>query len=175
MEAALLIGAATITSSIHAMGHPKQDLARVPSRSRHRLVGRFLRKRAQGASHRAALRRLPLGQLRAEDARRCRVERRLRKKRCHGPGSDQVAKPARTNVVNPARLDYVRANDVCIQCHSQGRLLTNPLEGRQYDWPAGYTPGERLSRVWQLEEHKLGETSFTHFPDGTAVTTSSKA
>ncbi|HVW83173.1 MAG TPA: cytochrome c3 family protein, partial [Bryobacteraceae bacterium] len=25
-----------------------------------------------------------------------------------------------------------------------------------------------LSEVWDLEEHKLGETSFTHFPDGTA-------
>jgi predicted CXXCH cytochrome family protein len=28
--------------------------------------------------------------------------------------------------------------------------------------------GEHLSDYWQLEEHKLGETTFTHFADGTA-------
>lgn len=28
--------------------------------------------------------------------------------------------------------------------------------------------GKRLSDYWKLEEHKLGETTFTHFADGTA-------
>ena len=88
--------------------------------------------------------------------------------KCHGPGSDHVAKPARSNVVNPARLDFVRANDVCLQCHTQGAPLKNPqTDGRHYDWPVGYTPGDKLSDFWKLEEHKLGETTFTHFPDGT--------
>ena len=27
------------------------------------------------------------------------------------------------------------ANDTCIQCHSQGRPLKNPIEGKYYDWP----------------------------------------
>ncbi len=89
--------------------------------------------------------------------------------KCHGPGSDHIAKPARTNVVNPARLDTTRANDVCLQCHTQGQPLKNPqADGRHYDWPVGYTAGDKLSDYWKLEEHKLGETSFTHFPDGTA-------
>jgi predicted CXXCH cytochrome family protein len=88
--------------------------------------------------------------------------------KCHGPGSDHVAKPSRANIVNPKRLDAVRANDVCMQCHTQGKPLRNPVEGRYYDWPVGYAAGERLADYWQLEEHKLGETSFTHFPDGTA-------
>ena len=41
--------------------------------------------------------------------------------KCHGPGSMHAAKPARSNIVNPARLDSVSANDACIQCHSQGQ------------------------------------------------------
>ncbi|HYM09874.1 MAG TPA: cytochrome c3 family protein [Bryobacterales bacterium] len=88
--------------------------------------------------------------------------------RCHGPGSEHVKQPSRSNIVNPARLDYVQANDVCIQCHSQGRPPKNPIEGKYYDWPVGFRVGLRLSDFWDLEEHKLGEASFTHFADGTA-------
>ena len=65
-------------------------------------------------------------------------------------------------------MDYVQANDTCIQCHSQGRPLANPIEGNYYDWPVGYHVGRNLAEYWQLEEHTLGETTFTHFPDGTA-------
>jgi predicted CXXCH cytochrome family protein len=70
--------------------------------------------------------------------------------------------------VNPARLDFVRANDVCIQCHSQGRPTRNPIAGRYFDWPAGFHVGLDLKQFWELEEHKAGETTFTHFADGTA-------
>jgi predicted CXXCH cytochrome family protein len=88
--------------------------------------------------------------------------------RCHGPGGEHVKSPGVTNIVNPARLDYVRGNDVCISCHSQGRPRNNPIEGKYYDWPVGYEPGALLSDVWQMEEHKLGEETFTHFADGSA-------
>ena len=70
--------------------------------------------------------------------------------------------------MNPARLDYVRGNDVCIQLHSQGRPLKNPIEGRSYDWPVGYTAGDRLADYWQLEELKPGVTNFFQFTDLTA-------
>lgn len=88
--------------------------------------------------------------------------------RCHGPGSSHVEHATRDNILNPARMDYVSANDTCIQCHSQGRPLTNPIEGKYYDWPVGYHVGLNLRDYWQLEDHKLGELSFTHFPEGTA-------
>jgi predicted CXXCH cytochrome family protein len=88
--------------------------------------------------------------------------------KCHGPGADHVAHPSAANIVNPARLDYVHANDVCIQCHSQGRPIENPIAGRYYDWPVGYRAGLDLQKFWRIEEHKPGETSFTHFADGTA-------
>jgi predicted CXXCH cytochrome family protein len=88
--------------------------------------------------------------------------------KCHGPGSEHVRRPSRANIVNPARLDSIQATNVCIQCHSQGRPLKNPIEGKYYDWPVGFQVGSRLEAFWQLEEHKLGEQSFTHFADGTA-------
>jgi predicted CXXCH cytochrome family protein len=88
--------------------------------------------------------------------------------KCHGPGSLHVRNPSATTIVNPARLDFVRGNDVCIQCHSQGQPTTNPIEGQYYDWPVGFKVGLDLKDFWTLEEHKLGETTFTHFADGTA-------
>ena len=88
--------------------------------------------------------------------------------RCHGPGSEHVAHHTPRNILNPARMDFVHASDTCIVCHSQGRPLKNPIEGRYYDWAVGYDPSKNLSDYWKLEDHTLGETSFTHFPDGTA-------
>ncbi len=88
--------------------------------------------------------------------------------KCHGPGSQHVRQPSRTNIVNPARLDSVQAVNVCIQCHSQGQPLSNPVAGKYYDWPVGFNVGLDLKDFWKLEEHKLGETTFTHFADGTA-------
>jgi predicted CXXCH cytochrome family protein len=88
--------------------------------------------------------------------------------RCHGPGSEHAEHPERANILNPAHMDYVAATDTCIQCHSQGRPLANPIEGKYYDWPVGYNVGLRLQDFWTLEDHTLGQLSFTHFPDGTA-------
>ena len=88
--------------------------------------------------------------------------------RCHGPGEAHVKNPVRETVVNPGRFDYVHASDTCIQCHSQGQPKTKPIEGKYYDWPVGYDVTKNLKDYWNLEEHKLGELTFTHFPDGTA-------
>lgn len=88
--------------------------------------------------------------------------------KCHGPGSEHAAHPTKDNIVNPRSLDFVRANDTCIQCHSQGRPISNPIAGRYFDWPVGYLPGKRLADFWQLEEHKLGQTDFYYYADGTA-------
>ena len=70
--------------------------------------------------------------------------------------------------MNPARLGVVDGVNVCVQCHSQGQPIAKPIEGKYYDWAVGYRPGLKLQDFWQLEEHKLGETTFTHFADGTA-------
>jgi predicted CXXCH cytochrome family protein len=62
----------------------------------------------------------------------------------------------------------VDASDTCIQCHSQGQPLTKPIQGKYYDWPVGFDVGKHLKDYWKLEDHKLGDLTFTHFPDGTA-------
>ena len=49
-----------------------------------------------------------------------------------------------------------------------GKPLKNPIEGKYYDWPVGFQQGLNLRDFWELEEHKLGETNFMHFADGTA-------
>ena len=87
--------------------------------------------------------------------------------KCHGPGTAHTQKPARANIVNPARLSSNRANDVCIQCHSQGKPLANPIAGKYFDWPVGFEVTKNLGDFWEMEEHKLGETTFTHYADGT--------
>ena len=88
--------------------------------------------------------------------------------KCHGPGAAHASRPSKTNIVNPARLDSVSASDICLQCHTQGQPKTNPIQGKYYDWPVGYEPGLRLADFWKLEDHKLGETTFTHFAEGSA-------
>ena len=88
--------------------------------------------------------------------------------KCHGPGSAHLKNPVNATIVNPSKLDHVRADDVCIQCHSQGKPRQIPLEGGYYDWPVGFLPGDQLSDLWQLEEHHLGKETFTHWADGTA-------
>jgi predicted CXXCH cytochrome family protein len=87
--------------------------------------------------------------------------------KCHGPGSEHVRSTAPSTIVNPARLDYVRANDTCIQCHSQGQPRQKPVLGQYYDWPVGFHQGANLKDFWTLEESTLGKQTFTHFADGT--------
>jgi predicted CXXCH cytochrome family protein len=89
--------------------------------------------------------------------------------RCHGPGGEHGASPTRANIINPSHMDYVAANDTCIQCHSQGQPLANPMEGKYYDWPVGYNVGRKLGDYWKLEERTLGApANFLYYPDGTA-------
>ena len=82
--------------------------------------------------------------------------------KCHGPGSDHVAHPTKANIVNPTRLDFVRANDTCIQCHSQGQPLANPIYGKLYDWPVGFEVGERLADFWKLESSSPARRTSTN-------------
>ena len=88
--------------------------------------------------------------------------------KCHGAGSVHVQYPVASTIVNPSKLQGERADDICIQCHSQGQPRIKPLDGIYYDWPVGYQPGDRLSDTWMLEEHALGKETFTHWPDGNA-------
>jgi predicted CXXCH cytochrome family protein len=87
--------------------------------------------------------------------------------KCHGPGGEHAARPARANIFDPARADAVHASDTCIQCHSQGAPIANPIDGKYYDWPVGFRVGLNLSDFWRLEDADPGKITFTHFADGT--------
>ena len=88
--------------------------------------------------------------------------------KCHGPGGLHVAHPTTFNIVNPKKLEYVSGNDVCIQCHSQGRPSILPVDGKFVDWPVGFVPGHRLAEVWNLEVPRLGTRDFYFWPDASA-------
>ena len=97
---------------------------------------------------------------------------------CHGPGSAHIKHPTSSNIVNPGDLNYIAGNNVCMQCHVQARPAQNPIQGQYYDWPPGFhkaiarvgfqTALTHLEDYWKLEPHKLGETTFYHYADGTA-------
>jgi predicted CXXCH cytochrome family protein len=88
--------------------------------------------------------------------------------RCHGPGSEHIAHPTRNNTLNPGEMDDFASDDICIQCHSQGRPRMGLIEGKAYDWPVGYHAGLRLADYWKLDSPTLGQTDFLYFADGTA-------
>ncbi len=44
----------------------------------------------------------------------------------------------------------------------------NPVGGKYYDWPVGFTAGMRLADFWQLESLKPGTTDFYQYADLTA-------
>ena len=86
--------------------------------------------------------------------------------RCHGPGkrhnelagSGKVSAEAiRKAIVNPARLDPQRREEVCIQCHLETTSFPLPNSLPRYDrGPFGYQPGTPLSNDWLFFDHAPG-------------------
>jgi tetratricopeptide (TPR) repeat protein len=58
--------------------------------------------------------------------------------RCHGPGAAHVSGGA---IVNPARLTAARRDDVCMQCHLEGKVAIERAGHHVYE----YRPGDVLS------------------------------
>jgi hypothetical protein len=80
--------------------------------------------------------------------------------RCHGPGSEHVKDPAKSRMVNPARLEPERRDAVCSQCHLSGEARIE-RSGRKF---AEYQAGGRLADiatyfVWKLGRRDLKVTS----------------
>jgi len=86
--------------------------------------------------------------------------------RCHGPGARhaQLAGAAGTSpaairaaIVNPARLDPQRREEVCIQCHLETTSFPLPNSIQRYGrGPFAYRPGEPLSAYWLFFDHAPG-------------------
>lgn len=85
---------------------------------------------------------------------------------CHGPGAAHVAarrsplaryafhlsREPDPTIVHPARLDHVRASELCGQCHGVARFPDEDAWLRRGD---GYRPGEPLDDHHQLVRHPV--------------------
>ncbi len=58
--------------------------------------------------------------------------------RCHGPGSAHARGGA---IINPAKLDPARRDDVCMQCHMEGKVAIERPGSHIYE----FRPGDELS------------------------------
>ncbi|MBD1399848.1 cytochrome c3 family protein [Pelovirga terrestris] len=63
---------------------------------------------------------------------------------CHGPGSDHIANPLVSNIVNPDDLTKTQQFDVCAQCHT--RTTTHKDFDPEYRWgdALGFRPGDKV-------------------------------
>lgn len=78
--------------------------------------------------------------------------------RCHGPGERHAARPAKSNIVNPAKLAPEQRDSVCAQCH-----LTGVARFARANRERGaYQPGDKLSdsiAIFVLQDPALSATS----------------
>ena len=76
---------------------------------------------------------------------------------CHGPGESHMAKPARTNIVNPKRFPNERRLEVCMQCHLETTSSPIPSAIVKFDrGPFSFQPGEKLENYLLAFDHAKG-------------------
>ena len=142
--------------------HESKAGSRYFVRQRHRLVGAALPGRQHAAAHRPAVRRLPFGELQHPDQDRHRMERRLRKM----PRPRQrarrapVAAPTSSIPRGSATSRPTTSASSATRRASRWRIRSraNTTTGR-----SASTWARTSSDFWQLEEHKLGETTLHAF------------
>ncbi|RMH01409.1 MAG: hypothetical protein D6702_11520 [Planctomycetota bacterium] len=89
---------------------------------------------------------------------------------CHGPGSAHVTDPERPGaIVNPAGLGPEQQVDICGSCHSRGHAEPAahgaPTRTR---FPWGFLPGDRLADHYEVDRALPGQTTPSHWPDGSS-------
>ena len=88
--------------------------------------------------------------------------------KCHGPGSAHVAGPrARISSTRRASIRSARSTSASSATRRDARWSTR-LRVAITTGRSDIRVGLKLKDFWQLEEYKPGETTFTHFADGTA-------
>lgn len=66
--------------------------------------------------------------------------------RCHGDPASHLMAPNQDNIVNPARLEPVRRDAVCEQCHLSGEARI-PHPGKAF---SDFRPGMRIEQVFSV-------------------------
>ena len=168
VEAALLQARRRrLLSAARAVGRRAQDVAAVSRARRHGLVGPVLRQGQPRAPDRPVVRRLPLGRLRRPRRRRVdRMERRLREVPRPRRRSRARAEPREHHQPGEARSGRRERRLHPVSLAGPPARRTRSRAGRTTGRSA-FASGSPLRDFWQLEDHTLGETTFTHFADGT--------
>ena len=91
------------------------------------------------------------------------VELNITCESCHGPGKKHAESLAKADIVNPARLSTARSIEVCLACHQAGKP-----DVKEYAWPIGYQPGQKLSDYWHGFEPEAGKQTPEFWSNGTA-------
>lgn len=80
--------------------------------------------------------------------------------RCHGPAADHISfhqgsrRSSPDRMINPAKLEARRRDDVCLQCHLLGEERVTRYGRTDYD----FRPGDLLTDTWVIFS-KTGRTS----------------
>ncbi len=89
---------------------------------------------------------------------------------CHGPASLHLEDPEAGNLIlNPADLDLELQVDVCGACHSRGHAEVDEHGApTRLRFPHDWLPGEPLLEHYGLDQPVPGETTASHWPDGSS-------
>ncbi|MBI2470474.1 MAG: cytochrome C [Planctomycetes bacterium] len=95
------------------------------------------------------------------------IEWNIACEQCHGPGKEHAYAPSVDNIINPAKLPFDKANDVCFDCHEENRIPTEFWEKYGIrDYPVGYKPGDDLIKYKLPAPFVPGKESNVFFPSG---------
>jgi len=100
-----------------------------------------------------------------------RVETGISCEACHGPGSEHVKNPKSALYV-ASKVDPVRQNEVCLQCHMRNR--DNRLKDENmsqiyndaYDYPKGYEAGRSLAKYKMVAPFEMGHETGEFYANG---------
>ena len=89
---------------------------------------------------------------------------------CHGPASLHLADPEAPGlIVDPADLSLERQVDLCGACHSRGHAEVEEHGApTRLRFPHDYLPGEPLAEHYGFDQPVPGETTASHWPDGSS-------
>lgn len=83
--------------------------------------------------------------------------------RCHGPGEAHAARPAPTNIVQPARLAPEARDSVCAQCHLTGAARIARAGKERGSFRAGERLRDHVAIFVSAGEAPAGATATSHF------------
>lgn len=81
---------------------------------------------------------------------------------CHGPGNAHAVSGSPRDIVHPGRISPVRRDMICESCHTTGHDVTG-----EFRFPAGFVPGEDLTRYFLGLVPKPGQDESSFKGNGT--------